>query len=367
MRAGGRPRARRTIVTLAAGMATALLAVSCVARLGHQQPGPDPRGNRVGISPGAEILSLSKVDQARELDEIASTGARWLRVDVPWPALQPRPSVWNWSPFDRIVSGARARGLKVLGLLSYAPSWARRPSAGGRPPFDTTAFATYCREVTRHFVVQGVHHWEVWNEPNVESAWVGPPDPEAYTVALKAASTAIRSADRSATVLSGGLSPATDAPDRSELAPSTFLARMYAAGGGPAVDGVAVHPYSFPAMPTDVATSSWNTFLRMSDIRRVMVAHGDRRKPVWLTEMGAPTGTAHDAITEVAQARYVTVSFAAWSSRPWAGPMFWYSMRDTGSDRSSVEQNFGLLRRDFSAKPAYGAFTAAVEGGPAGR
>ena len=103
--------------------------------------GPIRPGRASGDSPGAEILSLSKADQARELDEIVTTGARWLRVDFPWPSLQPRASAWNWSPFDRIVSAARARGLKVLGLLSYAPQWARRPAAGGRPPFDTAAFA----------------------------------------------------------------------------------------------------------------------------------------------------------------------------------------------------------------------------------
>src|SRR5205823_8509465 len=47
----------------------------------------------------------------------------------------------------------------------------------------------------------------------------------------------------------------------------------------------------------------------------------------------------------------------------WAGPLFWYAARDTGTDPGDVEQNFGLLRHDFSAKPALAAFTAATHEG----
>jgi hypothetical protein len=347
------------LMTLVAAIAVASLITACAGQF-RDDGAEATEGGRVGFSPGADILWMSRPDQARELDEIATTGARWVRLDVPWPSLQPTPSTWNWEPFDRVVSAARARKLKVLGLLSSAPRWARRSAGPGRAPFDTAAFATYSREVARHFAVRGVHDWEVWNEPNVESTWIARPDPEAYTVALKAASRAIKAVDRRAVVLSGGLSPATDAGDGSEVVPSTFLARVYAAGGGRAIDGVAVHPYSFPALPTDPLTRSWNAFLRMAAIRRTMVAAGDGRKEVWLTELGAPTGTGHGAVTEAAQARYVTAAFAAWNARRWAGPMMWYSVRDAGSDRSSVEDNFGLLRRDFSAKPAYGAFTRAL-------
>jgi hypothetical protein len=44
------------------------------------------------------------------------------------------------------------------------------------------------------------------------------------------------------------------------------------------------------------------------------------------------------------------------------GPFFWYQIRDQGTDPADREQNFGLLRRDGSPKPAYGAFCRRGEG-----
>jgi hypothetical protein len=316
---------------------------------------------RTGFSPGADILWMSTSDQARELDAMVATGTTWLRLDLPWPSVQPSAREWNWAPFDRIISTARARHMQVLGVLSYVPAWGRRPAARGVAPFNTAAFAAFGDRVARRYSPLGLHHWEVWNEQNLAQSWGATPDAEAYTSALKRMSVALRAADPAAIVLSGGLAPATN--DASEIAPITFATRMYNAGGGKAIDAVAVHPYSYPAMPADPSTASWNTFLGMSRIRDLMVARGDGDKKIWVTEMGAPTGSAAGASSDEMQARYVTSTFTAWRARPWTGPMFWYSIRDLSTDRQAREDNFGLLRRDFSQKPAYGAFVRAVQNG----
>jgi hypothetical protein len=36
----------------------------------------------------------------------------------------------------------------------------------------------------------------------------------------------------------------------------------------------------------------------------------------------------------------------------WAGPLIYYELRDAGTDRSDIQQNFGLVHRDLSLKPA---------------
>jgi polysaccharide biosynthesis protein PslG len=36
----------------------------------------------------------------------------------------------------------------------------------------------------------------------------------------------------------------------------------------------------------------------------------------------------------------------------WAGPLIYYELRDDGTDRSDIQQNFGVVRRDLSLKPA---------------
>jgi hypothetical protein len=85
----------------------------------------------------------------------------------------------------------------------------------------------------------------------------------------------------------------------------------------------------------------------------VMIDGGDARKPIWITECGAPTGTAPVAVSEETQAQTVRIMLRAARDVAWLGPAFVYSIRDSGTDRSDPEQNFGILRRDFSPKPAY--------------
>jgi hypothetical protein len=91
-----------------------------------------------------------------------------------------------------------------------------------------------------------------------------------------------------------------------------------------------------------------------------MVAHGDGGKSIWGTEFGAPTGSAGQAVSEALQAKMVTDAYAQWKRLPFAGPLFWYSFRDAGTNAGDVEQNFGLLRHDFSPKPSFAAYQAAA-------
>src|SRR5437870_2455864 len=76
-----------------------------------------------GFSSGAQLLWESPADQAHDLDLMAATGAKWLRLDFPWPSVQPTPTTWNWAPFDNIVALAKARGFTIAGLPSYTPTW----------------------------------------------------------------------------------------------------------------------------------------------------------------------------------------------------------------------------------------------------
>ena len=92
-------------------------------------------------------------------------------------------------------------------------------------------------------------------------------------------------------------------------------------------------------------------------------AYGDGRRQIWATEFGAPTGTTGYAVSEAAQAQLVTDAFAALCAAPWAGPAFLYSYRDDGTDPADFEHSLGLVRHDWSAKPAYRAYQASATAG----
>jgi hypothetical protein len=98
-----------------------------------------------------------------------------------------------------------------------------------------------------------------------------------------------------------------------------------------------------------------------------MVQFGDGAKKIWGTEAGAPTGADIGACTaghpgrsvsEATQSQFVADYFKGWYGdyASFTGPLFWFQIRDNGTNRGSVDDNLGLLRRDFSQKPAYRTF-----------
>jgi hypothetical protein len=208
-----------------------------------------------------------------------------------------------------------------------------------------------------------VHSYEVWNEPNQSGAWTPKPDAAAYTLLLKAAYPAIKAADPQSTVMTGGTGPAPN--DGTQIAPLDFLNAVYANGGAGFFDAVAHHPYTFPAYPGEA--QNWSPWYQMygtaPSLRSLMIAHGDGAKKIWATEFGAPTnGPSGTHVSEAMQATMYTRAIAAWRRYTWAGPLFFFQGRDMGANPSSRENFFGFLHYDFSPKPAFAAFQAAIAG-----
>ena len=344
-------------LTLAAsGLALTALVVPSAAGAQTAALTATSAGSGAGFAPGAGLAWASDADRARELDFVASTGASWLRLDFDWSSIERTRGTFNWSVIDRAVNEALARNLTVLALPTYTPAWARPAGTTDKaPPTDPANYARFVAEAARHFGAR-VKVWEIWNEPNIAPFWQPRPDAAAYTRLLQAAYPAIKAVDPAATVISGGLSPATDAGDGSQISPLTFLRRLYTAGGGASLDAVGMHPYSYPARPMDPTTASWNTFYRLPLVHDLMTEFGDGAKRIWSTEFGAPTGSSSQAVTEATQAQILAEAYDAITQWSWAGPLLWYAPRDAGIDPSDREQNFGLLRRDFTPKLAAEAF-----------
>jgi hypothetical protein len=287
---------------------------------------------------------------------------QWLRFDLSWFDVQNLgPEEWNWARYDRVISGARARGMKVLPTLGFTPPWARPAGTGNsHPPDDVGAFARFAGEAVRRYAPLGVAHWMVWNEPNIALFWAPGPQPSSYAELLVATAREIRAADPAARVVMGGLAPFGSPGDRSAIRmnPVTFLRGVYRAGGGPAFDAVATHPYSYPARPsTQEAWNAWQQIANTaSSVRGVMIANGDADKLVWMSEFGAPTGgPARERVTRARQAAILVEGYTLNKKAPWAGPLFWHTYADSAAD-PTVQPFFGLVGADLTPKPAYSAY-----------
>ena len=321
---------------------------------------------RFGVAAGGNMHNLGPAELAREFDTYRDGGAGWTRIDINWELIQRNGrGTFDWAAFDRVVQAARAHGLSVLATILYTPSWARPAGTDGTyAPSDLSAYAEFAAAAAAHYAPMGVHTWEIWNEPNI-GFWKPAPDPERYTQMLKLAYTAIKTADPSAFVVSAGLSPYGALGDVSQRAmnPLTFLERMYAAGARGSFDALGWHPYNFGGIGFHPA-SAWSQVAETKpSARSIMVANGDGDKQIWGTEFGAPTGSAGDAVSDAAQAQLVTAGYAKWKTWSFAGPLFWFSFRDAGTNKSDREDNFGLLRYDFSPKPSFAAYQRAAAAG----
>ncbi len=325
------------------------------------QPGTVLSGEQAGFTGSYQVLFDSDADLAHHLDLIAATGAKWVRGDFYWSTLNPSPGVYDWSTTDRFVAAANARGLHVLANPAYTPSWAR-PGCGDDkcPPADMQTYANFVAAAAARYAPLGVHHWEIWNEPNVPQFWKPAPSPSQYALMLRAAYVAIHNVDPSATVLTGGTATAGASLDSMggdgvSYSPYRWLRLLYEGGNQSFFDGVATHPYAtFPYSPLEQWNSTWWT----DDMHALMAAHGDDAKKLWGTEAGYPSCSVSGyCVNESTQAQYIHDYLTVWRDwSAWTGPLFIYQMRDRGTSLSDPESNFGLVHNNWSPKPSYGVF-----------
>jgi hypothetical protein len=355
---------RATVTASNAGGSTA--ATSAASGPVAAAPGSPPSVSGFGIATGGNIQNYSAADLARYLDLLTAAHAGWVRFDINWNSIQyAGSSSYDWTATDAVVKGANARGLHVLGTLVYTPPWARPAgSSPTTPPTNLADYAAFAKVAAAHLAPLGVHDFEIWNEPNIDGFWAPSPDPVRYTAMLKLAYTAIKSADPASTVVSAGLSPYGSYGEvtTARINPLNFLQKMYANGAHGSMDGVGWHPYSYPARTEYAVWSAWSQMSETSpSARSIMTANGDAGAKIWATEYGVPTGTASSSFTEAAQAQYVTEAVTKLKTFSWAGPAFLYSGRDAGTDMTNIENAFGIIRNDWSLKPSYAAFSAAVQ------
>ena len=165
---------------------------------------------RFGLSVGATLSWLSDADLNSELDKMNALGVGWVRYDFEWDQIQAAgPTSYNWAATDRVVKAVLAHHLKLLPIIAYSPPWARPSGCGSYMcgPANPADYAAFARVVVARYAPQGIHQWEIWNEPNTSGFWKPAPDPSAYAALLKGAYAAIKGQDPTAIVVSGGLSP----------------------------------------------------------------------------------------------------------------------------------------------------------------
>ena len=296
-----------------------------------------------GFSP--ELLS-------RQSQEISERGFGSIRVPVEWPRVEISEGIYDWTYTDKQVDAFAAAGMDILGVLTWAPSWAVSPENRlllHPAPAEASTFAEFAHQAAARYENQ-IRTWEIWNEPNIGVAFGPQADVSLYVSMLKSAYLTIKSVDPRLLVITGGTSPSID--NESNLSPPTFVQELYRAGGGDYFDAVAMHLYSGQGLLSDGA-DQWSSRSMIAQVRDIMAGRGDSNKRIWFTEFGAPT--APGTMTESQQAGFLVDGIAAMRDLPYCGAIFLFDYRDLETGSDIVDFNFGLVRSDFTPKESLSA------------
>jgi len=302
----------------------------------------------------------------QSLGLMAAAGIRWARVNWAWKDMEPKKGPFDFSHLDSVAQIAAEHHVQLLPILLAVPAWASTAPAqlkaqyGDLSPVDRyrpQVFADwldYVRTVMEHYDSAGVNttpglprmnYWEVWNEENLADYWPPAPNPAEYLALLKATNQVIKSIDPSAKIVLGGLANAGFNADG-----SNYLQSLYDLGGAAYFDVVSIHIYSNPV------NSIAPVMKDVAAVRAMMDTHGDKDKPLWLTEIGwsdAPNAWGAPTVSQETIASFLTDVYSA--PLP-ADVIFWYNFRNIFANSPDVEHNFGLVNADFSPKPAFNAY-----------
>jgi hypothetical protein len=299
-------------------------------------------------------------------DEAVELEAGWERILFYWRELQPTgPDDWNTLHVrEEWLAQANAQGRTVVGLLKNTAPWAsKNGSEAGLPkglylPVDdpNNLWANFLRKVASYYGERNVHHWIIWNEPEIDPDVYGYEfggGVKDYIQLLKVAYIVINEIDPDAVIHLAGV---TWWHDR------TFLERLINVIG---LDPEAKeYNYFFDVISLHIYFRPESVRFILEQVGEIQDKHG-LNKPVWINETNAPPNKdplwpikrPSFPVTLEQQAWYIVQAYALGFAFG-AERIAVYNLVDIQLPEGG--ESFGLLRPDHSRRPAFDAYKSAV-------
>ena len=301
----------------------------------------------IGVA-DSNIWSLDEAGVDQNLSELQSIGVTSVRLPIPWTFIESQNGTFTWSKMDTIIAAARARGMSIVGTITGNPAWDGTVGIG-QP--NVQEYASFASAVASRYSSE-ISAFEIWNEENSQGFFAGPKSAEVYTAVLKAAYTAIKAVDPTATVLVGGLASVANIAGLNQ-SPQNFLSQILADGAAGYFDAVAFHPYNLGTQLSAGAGLAESALNQLNALRANLNSYGLNGIEIWATEYGEPTtpGLASPAQQAAYIANFV-IEWQALSKTLNLGPAYLYTTRDSASGVLNDEYNYGLFYTDGTPKPA---------------
>ncbi|WP_254875985.1 hypothetical protein [Pseudomonas viridiflava] len=324
------PRRRRSLTVFLLGLFTSLFAT------GEEQ-------FIIGVD--TQLMSSDRLP-TRALDLLERAGVNSVRDSAYWTHVEPRRGFLRIDPhWQAYLNRVRQHHLRPLLMLGYGSPFYDN-HAKPRHPVVRQAFGNYVNFVTQE-LADRVDLYEIWNEwdrENPVDAWAA----KDYSTLVEETVARLRAQKKPVTILAGAVTSLG-----MELG---FAERLIQNGLLNQVDGLSLHPYVHCRTEQRHTPEHWIAWLRWIDAD--LRALATRPVPLYLTEMGWPTGTSECSVSEQHQAAFLARSFFLARTLPDIKGLWWHGLIDSGADSDDPQQNFGLLRKDLSVKPAYATLQA---------
>ncbi len=300
-------------------------------------------------------------------EEAAEAGVGWERILFYWNEIQPKDADdWNTlHVLEEWLVEARQQDRQVVGLLKNTPAWATDgPPFSGVPrglylPHDDpdNLWANYIRRVVQYYGPRGVHHWIIWNEPEIEEGVYGHEfdgTVEDYVRLLQVAYLIAKEHDPQTVILLAGYSYWHD-PTYLDALFETITADPDAAENDFYFDAISLHIY--------FRVETVAELLRLVDEKQ---QEYDLDKPIWINETNAapnldpwwPVERPQFQVDLDQQAWYIiqahALGFGAGAQRIGVYKLIDILLPEGG-------ESFGILRPDYSPRPAYLAYKTTIE------
>ncbi|MEB2286979.1 MAG: LysM peptidoglycan-binding domain-containing protein [Anaerolineae bacterium] len=339
---------------------------------------PQNTATNVGFAYGVQLhlpnQNIPQVVQAASALEVT-----WVKQQIEWAIYEANAGSINWAPLDEIVNALDGAGFNILLSVGSAPGWARDSDQEKGPPTDYQTYANFIGQLAQRYKGK-VDAYEVWNEQNLRREWNTPRGISAasYVELLRLAYTAIKNADSSALVVTGGLAPTGFNDGVNAIDDRVYLRQMYAAGVAEWSDAIGAHPNGWANPPDSTccrnnrpAVPAWDDhpsfFFKqtLADYRQIMVENGDSGTFIWPTEFGwgsndglnvePPPEYAFVAFTSLdEQASYILRGFQLGKELGYIGPMFLWNLNFCPVVGVTGEQClWSLLDPAGNPRPAY--------------
>jgi hypothetical protein len=262
---------------------------------------------------------------------------------------------------DALISEARwwsDNGVRVEAVLRFRPD--SSDLASGYVPWVEVVTA-------RLAAIPGVAAIQIGNEAN-NTASAAAAD-GAYPGAVQAIAAGVPAAHQA--VLAAGRPDIRIgfnwAPGTRPCQPDSFFSALRRAGGQALADatdwvGIDIYPGTWSAPAASVYPSSGlvraSMLSSLGCLRRTQMPLAGLSSSTTITvaETGWPTAANRSELTQAAVLRDIVSAVQSVSGLYRVTDLRWFDLRDANTGSGQLENGYGLLRDDYSAKPAFGAY-----------